>query len=85
MLQVSHLDEGTSQEEAVCKANLHTAEQRRDTSPVDWQVGEEVSDDGSRGHWGLQHTDERITVDGLDDLLLHVHEDMRKVQSQYIA
>lgn len=63
----------------MCKANLHTTEQRRDAGPVDGQVGEEVGDDGCRGHRGLQHANERVTVNGLDDLLLHMHKQCRNL------
>jgi hypothetical protein len=68
---MTHLDEWASEQEAVRKADLYAAKQRRHASPVDWEVGKEVCDDRCGGHRGLQHANERIAVDGLDHLLLH--------------
>ncbi len=67
-----YLDEGANQEEAVGKANLHTAQDWGDASSVRRQVGEVPSDDARGCHWGLKHTHEWVIVDGLDDLSLRV-------------
>lgn len=45
-----------------------TAQDGRDAGPVGGQVGQVVGDDGGRGDGGLQHTNERVTVQGGDDL-----------------
>jgi len=69
------LDEGSSQEETVGKANLDAAGEGRDTSAVSGQVGEEVGHDGGGGHGSLKHADEGVTVDGLDNLSLVLRAD----------
>jgi len=58
----------TCEEETVGQADLYSAQQRRDTGPVRRQVGQESSHQGGGCHWGLQHADERVSIDWLDDL-----------------
>lgn len=53
------------------EANLDASEQRRHAAAVDGQVGEVVGDDGRRRHGRLEHADEGVAIEGLDDLLLH--------------
>ena len=55
----------------MCETDLHTAKERRDTSPVHWKVGQVVGYQRGGGDWGLEHTDEGVTIEGRNDLLLH--------------
>ena len=50
--------------------DLHTAEERRDAGAVRGQVGEEVGNNGCRGDGRLEHTNEGVAIQRLDDLLL---------------
>ena len=50
------------------KADLNTAEQRRDTSAVGGEVREVASYQGRGGDGGLQHANEGIAIDRLDHL-----------------
>jgi hypothetical protein len=69
---MSHLDERSTDQEAVSEANLDTTEQRGYTTAVDGEVREVVGYDGCRGDGGLQHTNERVTIERLNHLLLHL-------------
>lgn len=50
------------------QADLNTAQQRADTCPVGWQVGQEAGHNGGRGHRSLQHSNEGVAIDGLHHL-----------------
>ena len=63
-----HLDEGAGQEESVRQADLHSAQQRGNASAVSGQSGQVRCHDRGRGDGGLQHSNEGISVDGLDNL-----------------
>jgi hypothetical protein len=54
----------------VREADLDATQLRRHAGAVNWQVGEVVGDDGRRSHGGLEHADEGVAVEGLNDLLL---------------
>jgi hypothetical protein len=62
----THLDEGAGQQEAVCEADLHAAQQRGHAGAVRWQVAEEVHHLGVGGDGRLQHAHKGVAIDGLD-------------------
>ena len=64
----SELDEGSDEEESMGKTDLNAAEERGNTSTVGGEVGEVRSNQRGRGDGGLEHSNERISVDGLDYL-----------------
>jgi hypothetical protein len=64
----AELDEGASHEEAVGKANLHTTKNAGHAGAVGGEVGQVRGNDGGGGDWGLQHSNEGIAIQGLNDL-----------------
>ena len=50
------------------QANLDAAGEGAHAGAVRREVGEEVGDDGRGRHGGLEHADEGVAVEGLDDL-----------------
>jgi hypothetical protein len=64
----AHLDEGAGQEEAVREADLDAAQQRADAGAVRGQVGQVRHDERRARHRGLEHRDEGVAVERLDDL-----------------
>ena len=74
ILKRAHLDEWADEEESVGQTNLNSAQQGGNTGAIGGQGGKEASDDGGRGDGGLQHANEGIAVDGLNDLRLWVEE-----------
>jgi len=66
----AEFDERAGHEETVSESNFNPSKQRSNTSAIGWKVGQEVRDVRRRGHGSLEHTNEWITIDGLDDLNL---------------
>ena len=64
----SEFDKGTDKEESVSKTDFNTAEERGDTSAVGREVGEVRSNQGRGGYGSLEHANEGVAIDGLDDL-----------------
>ena len=52
------------------QANFYSSEQGAHCCPVSGKVGQIPGDEWAAGDGGLERTDERIAVDGLNDLEL---------------
>jgi hypothetical protein len=64
----SELDEWADQEETVGQADFYSSKEGRDTGAVCWQVGEVASDKSTASDWSLQHTNEWVAIQWLDNL-----------------
>jgi hypothetical protein len=70
--QWSELDEWTDQQESVGKSDLNTSQEWRHSGAVGWEVGQIAGHERRRGDWSLEHSDEWISVDWLDNLHISV-------------